>query len=131
MDVCFVSFPVTRNAIGWPAKVTSLPSPGIRITAFALIMLLQGLAFCRALQLLQHDPAAPAGREIVPKTLQNISEWYPLNQWGRSTDLARSASTRTPKYYFAVPSRSCWANARLRCFGCFWSGRERQFPKLH
>jgi hypothetical protein len=31
-------------------------------------------------QPLQHDPAAPEGREFVPKTLQNISEWYPLSQ---------------------------------------------------
>jgi hypothetical protein len=44
------------------------------MTAFALIMLLHGLALCHALQPLQHDPAAPAGREFVPKKLQNVSE---------------------------------------------------------
>jgi len=38
MDVRFVSSPVTRNVIGLSAKVTFLPSPGIRMTAFALII---------------------------------------------------------------------------------------------
>src|SRR5476649_2330419 len=54
MVVCLVSCPVTRNTSGLPAKVTSLPSPGIRITAFALILGLHGLPLRHARQLLRH-----------------------------------------------------------------------------
>src|SRR5439155_26474989 len=56
----------------------------------------------------QHDRAASEGPEFAAKLLQNICEWYPLGQWRRSTNLARSASTRTPKCSFAAPNRSCW-----------------------
>jgi quercetin dioxygenase-like cupin family protein len=43
-----VSSPVTRNVIGLPASVTCLPSPGIRTTAFALVVLSHDFALRRA-----------------------------------------------------------------------------------
>jgi hypothetical protein len=44
------------------------------MTAFALIMLLHGLALRHAQQPLQHNPVSPESREFVPKMLQNVSE---------------------------------------------------------
>jgi hypothetical protein len=74
MDVCFVCSPVTRNAIGWSANFSSLPSPGVRMTGLAIMMLSCGWALCRSRQAPQHDPVGHAGREIGAKILQNISE---------------------------------------------------------
>src|SRR5262249_49860674 len=131
MDVCFVSSPVTRKVIGLPANVTPLPSPGIRMTAFALIIFLRGLALRHAPKTLQHEPVVPERREFVPKKLQNISDWYALSRWRRSIYSVRSASIRRPKYYFAAPNRPYSANVRLCCFSFFWSGRVHRFPKKH
>ena len=45
IDVCLVSCPVTRNTKGFPANETCLPSPGMRMTAFALMISSVGLRF--------------------------------------------------------------------------------------
>jgi hypothetical protein len=43
------------------------------MTAFALMMLLPGVALYQARQPPQHNPAAPKGPEFVAKMLLNIS----------------------------------------------------------
>jgi hypothetical protein len=75
------------------------------MTGFPLTMLLHGLVptlrsnwmpaqhEVHARPSMQHGLAAAEGREFVPKKLQKVSEWYPLEQWQRSMNSARSAST--------------------------------------
>ena len=60
--------------MAFPANVTSLPSPGIRMTAFALMISSVGVAPVMRLTAATWA-RAPAGREIAPKKLQNVSEW--------------------------------------------------------
>src|SRR5205823_7875473 len=97
LPICFESSPVTRNAIGWPANVTSLPSPGIRMTAFVLIALLPGWCVVR------HNMTEPH-----PKGLNS-----PRNCCKIFANGTHSANGDDPRVW-PVPPRRGRRNALLR-----------------
>src|SRR5438067_6316243 len=73
IEVCFVSSPVTRKAMGWPASCTLVPSPGGRMIAFADIWVLRSSSARRAARA-DSASARAKGRERPPKLLQNVAQ---------------------------------------------------------